>query len=785
MQQIVKSYPIQDRAKIVGIFNLRLMAFLIVFMIPCLSQGQESNVTSSARISVEGKVLEKGTKKPLVGFNVFVLPSRSKAVTDERGRFIFQDLPTGRMSWVVNGTGYRKLTQEDFLTLNPSSIQSSTSIQRILYVEREFDQAYETTIIDKRNKRDPTSKTIERDEFLKVAGAGGDPIKAVQNLPGVNRVASFSPQVVIQGSAPQDTRFTLDGHEIPLVFHFGGLTSVVIPEALDRVDYLSAGYGPEFGRANGGLIGLGYRSPRTDRTHGLAFADLFHTGGLIEGRLGQKGGYLASMRQSYFGPVLRAAFKNNQDFNLTVAPAYSDFNGVIETQLSDQDDFRLLSVASQDSLEFLLPQPADSDPTLRGNFKTKTAFYRLIPQLTHRHGPDTLSRWSIGLGRNWIFFDTNENFFKLTFDQITTRNELEHHWNDRWASFFGIDSIYGIYKINLRVPLIYNQGGVSNPISTGAVRQSALDGTYGLLGLYTRQEFRTEGTSLTWMPNFRLDYFSQTHEWLLSPRPALKYQWNDHLQLRSAGGLYYQPPEAQQIDSVFGNPAVQSPRTWHLTAGVEKDFREGKSQGWVVSSDGFYKYLDRQVVQSTASVIREGAKVPENFNNTGKGRVYGLQTQIKYDQFPWSASLIYTLSRSTRWSLTQAETVYGYDQTHLLGLLGAIEFGNHWRLSTRFRYATGNPKTPIIGGIFDADNDVYIPIRGPLYSERLAAFYQWDVRFDKKWIYDTWILSLYLDIQNVTSRKNPEQVNYSYDYSQKEVVSGLPILPTIGIKGEF
>jgi|GEM_PF-5003087 len=43
-----------------------------VFIIPCLSQGQELKAVSTVRISVEGKVLEKGTKKPLVGFNVFV-----------------------------------------------------------------------------------------------------------------------------------------------------------------------------------------------------------------------------------------------------------------------------------------------------------------------------------------------------------------------------------------------------------------------------------------------------------------------------------------------------------------------------------------------------------------------------------------------------------------------------------------------------------------------------------------------------------------------------------------
>lgn len=62
---------------------------------------------------------------------------------------------------------------------------------------------------------------------------------------------------------------------------------------------------------------------------------------------------------------------------------------------------------------------------------------------------------------------------------------------------------------------------------------------------------------------------------------------------------------------------------------------------------------------------------------------------------------------------------------------------------------------------------------------------QLDLRADRKWIYDTWILSLYIDIQNVSSQKNQEGVMYAYDYSEKKEITGLPILPTFGLKGEF
>jgi hypothetical protein len=108
-----------------------------------------------------------------------------------------------------------------------------------------------------------------------------------------------------------------------------------------------------------------------------------------------------------------------------------------------------------------------------------------------------------------------------------------------------------------------------------------------------------------------------------------------------------------------------------------------------------------------------------------------------------------------------------------------------WRYGARLRYVTGDPYTPVVGSFFDADNDVHIPLRGPLYSERNGDFFQMDLRIDRQWIYDTWILSAYLDVQNLTNAKNQEGLTYSYDYSQKQIISGIPVLPTLGVKGEF
>ena len=60
-----------------------------------------------------------------------------------------------------------------------------------------------------------------------------------------------------------------------------------------------------------------------------------------------------------------------------------------------------------------------------------------------------------------------------------------------------------------------------------------------------------------------------------------------------------------------------------------------------------------------------------------------------------------------------------------------------------------------------------------------------DVRAEKTWLYKTWSLGLYLDIQNVYNHTNVEATQYDYRYQDSVPISGIPILPTLGIRGQW
>ncbi len=735
---------------------------------------------AQAATSIQGVLLERGTRKPLADINVFVLPHKLKATSDAQGSFSFTDVPAGDIQIVVNAAGYQRL--EKMLSVEDGG--GPTAIT--LFVERASYAGLEATVVGKVRKRDETTKTLSQEKFLTLPGSGGDPVKAVQNLPGVARVSGLSSQVLIQGSAPQDTIYHFEDHEVPLIFHFGGLTSVVMPEAISSVDYSAAGYGPEKGRAMGGIVGLRMRDPATDRTKGLAFMDTTKAGGLIEGPINEKSSYLVSGRYSYLGEVLKTVLKDNSSgFDLTVAPSFGDVNVVYKLKASEDDDFRITTLYSHDELSFLFKEPARTDPGLRGNFSTVTNFYRIVPQWTHRFNDQSVGRLSLGLGQNMLRVDVGTNYFDLNDTIVSQRAEFEHKPFAGWTSTYGIDNMYNRTTVNLRLPRRLDIGGVDTPISTSDVIDISITAEDWMLGPYWRNSYRADGSSWTWLPSVRGTYFKLTNEFKPEPRVAFRYDYDETLHLKAASGLYYQEPQPQEISPQYGNPDLKAPFAIHYTFGVEKDLRGGTNEGFKLGSNLFYRVFQNLVVNSTRLITRDGVLTAEIYNNEGRGRSFGIEFLVQYDSGPWSGWLAYTLSRSLRNEPGQEEYVFQYDQTHNVNLVLSHEFSGNWKVSGRARYVTGNPSTPVTGASFDADNDVYVPVRGPFFSERDQAFVQLDVRVDKKWIYDTWILWGYLDIQNLSNQKNSQGVRYAYDYSQKTNVSDLPILPTIGIKGEF
>ena len=95
---------------------------------------------------------------------------------------------------------------------------------------------------------------------------------------------------------------------------------------------------------------------------------------------------------------------------------------------------------------------------------------------------------------------------------------------------------------------------------------------------------------------------------------------------------------------------------------------------------------------------------------------------------------------------------------------------------------SGNPTAPVTSAVFDADSGRFNPDSGNIGDARLPAFSQLDVRAQYTWTTNLLQISAYLDVQNVLNHTNEELHVWDYRYRAQGSISGLPILPTFGVK---
>ena len=734
---------------------------------------------SVSTLEWSGQVLEKGTLRPLSLANVFILPEGQKATTDQDGFFKFEKAPGEIREIVVTLTGYQRFKQSLDLAQKP---------RRVL-LEKSSYVAFETQVIGKKDRRDASKTTLSKEEFLKVPGAFGDPVRALENLPGV--IQTPLADVAIQGSPPEDTRYLINGHEIPFIFHFGGLNSVLLPESVDSIDFYSAGFGPEFGRAAGGVINLVTKAPESHRHGKMAFVDFLSAGGFAQGPAAQDASYFVGGRYSYAGEVLKAVTERVQPRDeeagpptFNTAPTYFDVNLQYYHQIHDRLQFSFFAIASQDRVDVIIEEPGD--PTFSGGVDGLTEFFRLIPQMSLDLGTDHRLTASMGLGVDRQRFQPGNQSLKDERGQITARVDWQRKWSQLWESHVGMDHLYQDYVLDARLSSsFFSRSEVRVPQAASDLLIAEARARDFRQGYYWRNDL-SFGSNRRWVlsPNMRFDYFGLHESAQVQPRVTLKFKETDYASWFLQTGIYSQPVDPRLLDRQLGQPDLSPTFSRHYALRFERDFREGQLQGWQVRGGLFYKALRDIVIDSVDFLDRGQGLEPRRFANEGTGFAQGAEILAQYRTSKTAFNIGYTYTDSRRRDRGGPEYRAAEDQTHNLNLNGIYNW-RKWSFASRFRFVSGNPFTPLTGGVYFENADVYLPIPGGRFSERLGDFWQLDVRVDRKWIFQTWILSLYVDIQNVTNRQNELARGYNFNFQESAAVMGLPILPTFGVKGEF
>ncbi|MBI5534298.1 MAG: TonB family protein [Deltaproteobacteria bacterium] len=729
--------------------------------------------------NLSGVVRAGGGEVPLAGAVVTLRDAAGAekvVTTSEDGTWSFTDLTPGQYSIKVKAPGYQALDVQERVAAN-----EATEVVYRLTPEGEL----QVVIRGQRPPREVTKRTIERREIERIPGTNGDALRSLQNLPGVARPPAFAGLLIIRGSAPNDTNIFIDGTLVPIVYHFGGLSSVVPTEMLEKIDFYPGNFSTQYGRVTGGIVDVGLRSPRTDgKYHGLAQADLIDARAMLEGPIPLLKGwnFVAGVRRSWVDTWLKPVL-TQAGASVTAAPVYYDYQILAETQPTKRSSFRLSFIGSDDRLELLVKDTSDQEPTFTGNFKFHTGFYRLAARYRNDLS-DAVSLSSVtAWGKDSLDVGIGALFLTLDINTLSNRTEVSTKIGSGATLHTGVDMLWGPTTVEARIPAIPREGEPDpGPFATRPPLQIAQKVNVYRPAAYSELEL-TPYRRLKLVPGFRVDYSKDTERWDLNPRFNTRFAVVEEFPrttLKGGMGMFSKPPEYEESIPPFGTRGLRSNRATHYSIGVEQDLLRQVE----VSVEGFYKVLD-QLVSSAPSADGNGTV----YNNLGKGYVVGSEILLKYKPdkrfFGW---LAYTLSRSVRQRAPdQPQNLFQWDQTHILTVLGSYRLGHGWEFGARFRIVSGNLTTPIVGSLYNANSGSYVPLNSMNpFSQRLPLFNQLDLRIDKKWVHaDGGIFSMYLDVQNVYYAQNVEGYAYNYNFSQKSKITGLPIIPSIGIRGEF
>lgn len=755
-------------------------------------------VAKPALGNLSGVVRIAETDVPMVGAEVTVRAPDGQErtlVTDAQGRFELLQVEPGIYRVSIAGPGFEPVQSDETVEAD-----QATDVTYRMYTESD---ELEVTVRGERPPREVTRRTIERREIERIPGTSGDALRSLESLPGVSRPPGLAGFLIVRGSYPDDTQIYVDGSEIPIIYHFGGLRSVLPTETLDRIDFYPGNYGARFGRGMGGIVDVGLRSPDTSCSgpygrptnrngcfNALAQVDLLEGRFLVQGPLPIKGWtFLAGGRRSWvdawIGPVLEST-----GANVTTLPVYYDYQAIAENKPTRDSRVSLRFFGADDRFAAIV-DPLAQEPGFGGKLAFAEAFYQGQLLYENQLTPDVSLTSMLSAGKTLVNFSVGTFSFDVTVHPIQLRQEFGWKLAKGAKINTGFDYVMAPYDIAVRAPRPPRPGEPdSGPFSTRPPLEVQESRTALRTGWYTDAELQPD-ERLRIVPGMRVDYARDTGKTDLSPRINARYDivkgkseqgvFQRRTTIKGGAGYYFQPPQFDQTNSVFGTPGLSSNQSIHYSLGVEQELTEQID----VSVEGFYKDLTDLV----AAGIGDN---PDKYTNLGTGRVVGLETLLRYKPdrrfFGWIA---YTLSRSERRDdPSEASYLIPYDQTHNLTVLGSYRLGRGWEFGARFRLVSGSMVTPVrrppdLPALYAADAGTYVPLQGAEYSERLPLFHQLDMRLDKRWQFQSWRLGAYLDVYNVYNNPGIEDNSYDFNYTHRIYQTGVPFLPSVGLRGEF
>lgn len=785
----------------------------------------DNDAAEAAGITLKGRVYDEFTNEPIAFATVIVFDTEIGAITDIDGIYTFQGLEPGEYRLQISYVGYKSIVTEGVFVRFGTKMFDVPMVKQSKELE-EF--TVEANPFLGKDEVPLSYRRISPAEIEFNPGANRDISKVVQSFPGVAGSTAFRNDLIVRGGGPSENTYYLEGIEIPNLNHFatqgasGGPVGIINADLIREVDFLSGSFPAMRGDVMSSVLDFkmvdGSEDTKTKLTLGASEVSVG-----VEGMVGDKTNYVFSARRSYLQFLFSA-------LELPFLPTFNDVTFKVETKLSDKSQLTILGIGAYDKNVLNL----DAPDTEENAYTLSTIPYQ--------------TQWNYTLGAVY------KHYFKDSYmDVVVSTNHLYNYLYKYLENENDVDSAKILdyqsneNEIKTRVEHVMRRGSFKF-VSGGALEHAAYDNeTYQKIyfdgqpqdfyyntdisfvkySLFEQATYFSPNNFLTASLGIRLDGNTYSKEMQnpfkqFSPRGSISLNVLPKFKVNASSGIFYQLPAYTTLGFKDNNDnlvnkdnGIKPISSTHYAVGIE----------WLpinhalFSVEGFYKrYKDYPMsLTDSVSLASKGAGFDlfgdEPVTSTSEGRSYGLEFMGRWNGHKGlNFVLAYTWVNSEFTDLRTGDyQPSSWDNKHLFSFTGTKSLKKNWNVGLKYRIQGGAPYTPYdeekssLVEAWDATGRAYLDY-SQFNTQRLGAFSQLDLRVDKNFYFDKWMLGMYLDIQNALGREYenaPTLIRDSDDFGNPIIVNpGDPaseqryqmkyitqtsgtVLPTLGIMVEF
>jgi len=755
---------------------MRYILLITLYIMSSLSLSAQSTG------SIQGTVLDETTQQPVVGANVIIPGTNQGAATDLDGKFMVERLPVGTYLLRVDYIGYSPRTVSDIVVKSSHPTLVNINIQESVL---ELEAAIVVADYFTRSQDTPASTQVQSsEEIRRLPGGFEDVVRAISILPGVAQADGGRNDLIVRGGAPSENLYIIDNIEVPNINHFGtqgasgGPQSFINLDFVDETSFSTGGFTAKYGDRLSSVLDISLREGLEDQFVSKTSISASQFGFNLEGGLPQDGNFLFSARRSYLDFIFKAA-------GFGFVPEYWDFLAKASFNINQTDQLTFLGIAALDKVKWF------NDTQKQRNFNSQVLGsdqQQIVAGVSYQHllnsGLFTMALSQVNVDYDFSQKDANlQPIFKnVSYDRQTTL-KADGVW--RLNRNLRLSSGVKLNRTDFYSDMVLNQTDIPGigilKIEQEYATVAWKSGAYAQLA---QRFFR-----LNYTAGIRVDHFSMLEgDPVLSPRFSVSYNLTGELTSTLSLGRYNQYPSTIWLVAEESNRNLEPIKADQVVLGLEYLWRPDTR----VTFEAYSKQYDNYPVSLTRPylvMVNTGAGFggseedfasfgvdPLSSEGTGWARGLELFIQKKMSEVPCYGTVSVTYNQSKFTALDGIARPGSFDQTWIMNLGGGYIFNEKWEFSTKFRYATGRPYTPL-----DENGQRMI---NAYNSVRLDPNHSLDVRLDRRWG-GSWGLITYIDIQNIYNKK-PARIP-SIDPNTGEISEGaaLGLLPTIGISAEF